>query len=109
MLLNLLSIQDRNFDRQPILQIEKDTIKIYNDDLSIKSLRIIKNPKQIPFEKFEFNQIARFPVSSGPAFEIWPGAGVWRRSACSTWPFRGQRLGMARHWRSVRVVLGTVG
>jgi hypothetical protein len=74
MLLNLLSIQDRNFDRQPILQIEKDTIKIYNDDLSIKSLRIIKNPKQIPFEKFEFkiinNEIYFFGGLSGEVYTI---------------------------------------
>ena len=53
-LLTLLSVQNRNFDRQPIIQIEKDTIKIYNDDLSIKSLRLINNPKQIPFEEFKF-------------------------------------------------------
>jgi hypothetical protein len=74
MLLNLLSIQDRNFDRQPILQIEKDTIKIYNDDLSIKSLRIIKNPKQIPFEKFKFkiinNEIYFFGGLSGEVYTI---------------------------------------
>src|SRR6056300_469127 len=74
MLLNLLSIQDRIFDRQPILQIEKDTIKIYNDDLSIKSLRIIKNPKQIPFEKFEFkiinNEIYFFGGLSGEVYTI---------------------------------------
>ena len=74
MLLNLLSIQGRNFDRQPILQIEKDTIKIYNDDLSIKSLRIIKNPKQIPFEKFEFkiinNEIYFFGGLSGEVYTI---------------------------------------
>lgn len=72
--LNLLSFQDRNFDRQPILQIEKDTIKIYNDDLSIKSLRIIKNPKQIPFEKFEFkiinNEIYFFGGLSGEVYTI---------------------------------------
>lgn len=72
--LNLLSFQDRNFDRQPILQIEKDTIKIYNDDLSIKSLRIIKNPEQIPFEKFEFkiinNEIYFFGGLSGEVYTI---------------------------------------
>ena len=73
-LLTLLSVQNRKFDKQPIIQIDKDTIKIYNDDLSIKSLRHINNPKQIPLEKFKFkflnNKIFFFGELSGEVYSI---------------------------------------
>ena len=73
-LLTLLSVQNRKFDKQPIIQIDKDTIKIYNDDLSIKSLRHINNPKQIHLEKFKFkflnNKIFFFGELSGEVYSI---------------------------------------
>jgi len=52
--LSLISTQEVDLENKPLFEIENDTITFYNDDLSIKHLRVIKNPQQIPFEKYEF-------------------------------------------------------
>ena len=72
--LSLISTQEVDLENKPLFEIENDTITFYNDDLSIKHLRVIKNPQQIPFDKYKFqflnNTLYFFGGLSGDVYTI---------------------------------------
>ena len=49
-----LAINQIGGDTKPIISIENDTIKVFNEDLSLKNYYVISNENNVPIGKFDF-------------------------------------------------------